>query len=212
MRKWAATIISVWMLTVTAGLIQAHTDTYAEVTNAHPAQPLRASTDHSVPVLGPVYTRAWTPASRASVIEHSPLVHTPRETTTTTSAVPAKAAPVPRPAKKARYPEVVTRWHDLALAAGWTEKQWHNHLQCIINRESGGIPLAGIPQLIPQPDINGVPQPPKVYKGHAAHGLLQIMSTQHPEDLGDPFTNLKVGHEMYLAAGWSPWYYPKRPC
>ena len=112
--------------------------------------------------------------------------------TTTTSGIPAPTlVVVTSPLKRRGYPESVTRWHDLALSVGWTEKQW-KILQCIINRESRG-------QLFP----------PR----HNATGLLQILQSGHPgANLQDPATNLRIGHEMFLSAWWAPWYYPPKPC
>ena len=144
-------------------------------------------------------TRAAAPSDTSAAVESEgvppstlpPIPFEVPDYTTTTSVPPPTLVVVTSPSKRHRYPETVTRWHDLALSVGWTEKQW-KILQCIINRESRG-------QLFP----------PR----HNATGLLQILQSGHPgTDLQDPATNLRIGHEMFLSAWWAPWYYPPKPC
>jgi peptidoglycan hydrolase-like protein with peptidoglycan-binding domain len=104
------------------------------------------------------------------------------------SAPPAAPRPTPTRAPAPRPVASQGGWHDLAIAAGWTEDQWPK-LSCIIQRESRG--QAGV--------INSA----------GATGLLQILKKYHRgDDLFDPFTNLRVGHEMFLSSGWSPWHAP----
>ena len=134
------------------------------------------------------------PASPPSTWAGRPAPILPKATPAPTIVASTIVAPaVVAPARTFRpYPPNVTRWHDLSLAAGWTERQWRQHLQCIIARESGGLVF-----------------PPR----HDATGLLQILRSRHPGvDLEDPLTNLTTGHEMFLVAGWSPWYYAPKPC
>jgi hypothetical protein len=87
----------------------------------------------------------------------------------------------------------VERWHDDALAAGWSNDQWQK-LSCIIQRESKGVPTAKNPR-------------------SSAMGLLQIMWSAHSRWIGgsssklyDGPTNLRLGHELFVrAGGWRPW-------
>lgn len=115
----------------------------------------------------------------------------PDYTTTTVAPVPSTVVVVP---SKRRYSEQVSQWHDLALEAGWSERQWRR-LQCIIARESGGYPFV----------VNK--------RNHDATGLLQIKASQHPGyDLTDPLINLRVGHDLFMVAGWRPWHFPPKSC
>ena len=94
----------------------------------------------------------------------------------------------------------VERWHDDALAAGWTDSQW-TRLSCIMQRESGGIPTAKNPR-------------------SSAMGLLQIMWSAHSRWIGgsssqlyDGPTNLRLGRQLFdRAGGWSPWISTSSRC
>jgi hypothetical protein len=114
---------------------------------------------------------------------------------TAPAAAPAPSpAPAPAPTGDVyTHPRAsVERWHAAALEAGWTESEWQK-LSCIINRESGGVPTAR-------------------NRSSGAAGLLQIMWSAHKswmgvtqEQLLDGPTNLRIGRQLFLRSGWSPW-------
>jgi hypothetical protein len=86
----------------------------------------------------------------------------------------------------------VSRWKSTALAAGWTRAQWPT-VACIIQRESRGQP--------------------GVVNSAGATGLMQIMRRYYPGvNLRDPFTNLRIGHRLFLQRGWQPWTLPGHQC
>lgn len=113
---------------------------------------------------------------------HAPQYHWDWKYTTPPAVVAAPAPALPRK----HYPESITRWHDTALAAGWTQKQWPV-LECIIWHESRGVPTAGLGK-------------------HDHVGLLQLSSSGFPGvDLTDPATNFRIGHGLFMAHWWAPW-------
>ena len=101
--------------------------------------------------------------------------------------------------------ELVDRWHDPAIAAGWPESEWR-WLRCVIRRESGGDPTA----------FNG--------RGRDhSFGLVQlnmralgrwvapIIGTNY-DLLFDGQTNLAVAHALWEQTGRSPWKTKRRTC
>jgi len=112
------------------------------------------------------------------------------------SPVVATGTPPQPPTKasgtyKSKHPEV-EQWHSLAIKAGWTEALWPN-VACIIWRESRG--QAG------------------VQNSAGATGLMQVMRRYFPGvNLKDPYTNLKIGKQLYNSRGWKPWALAGSPC
>lgn len=91
-----------------------------------------------------------------------------------------------------------TGWKATAIAAGWEPSQWP-HLDCIIWRESRGIPT--VHNVGPVDD---------------SYGLTQLNMLAHRTWVGplvgykfdrlyDPLTNLRLAHSLYLKVGWKPW-------
>lgn len=90
----------------------------------------------------------------------------------------------------------VQQWHDVAMYAGWAEKDW-KWLSCIIYRESRGNTFAKYPH-------------------GSARGLTQILHRVHkkrvtkifgsdPAVLYNPFVNLFIAHMLYSESGRAPW-------
>lgn len=125
----------------------------------------------------------------------------PRTWTALSLDTPTVGDPPPVPGGSYAHPNAnVERWHDDALAAGWTDSQW-TRLSCIMQRESGGIPTAKNPR-------------------SSAMGLLQIMWSAHSRWIGgsssqlyDGPTNLRLGRQLFdRAGGWSPWISTSSRC
>lgn len=88
-------------------------------------------------------------------------------------------------AATASYGTNVGRWVRLARRSGWS-RGCISHLMYVIHRESRGSPKALNPS-------------------SGCAGLLQLHPCHGVKNPFDPGVNLRAGHRLYRAAGWSPW-------
>lgn len=148
--------------------------------------------------------KAFTDTQHEALLAAPPLTAAPTTTveapasTTTQPMVAVDEPPLPR---TYTYPNPdIDQWHDLAMQAGFAEKDW-KWLSCVINRETGSTG---------RPDLhNG--------KGRDdSYGLLQLNMKAHKRWVGplvdydfdrlyDPLTNLTIAYTLYEKAGRSPW-------
>lgn len=123
------------------------------------------------------------------------------EVPVTTITLPIVAVDEPPLPRTYTYPNPdIDQWHDLAMQAGFADKDW-KWLSCVINRETGSTG---------RPDLhNGEGR-------DDSYGLMQLNMRAHKKWVGplvdydfnrlyDPLTNLTIAYTLYEKAGRSPW-------